>query len=196
MAIQFLCAACRQPIEVDAEAANQVVTCPYCRKVVTAPPISDPSFQSGAAAARSASEPVGGFSVPQVAAIQPGNRLAWFSLGCATVMVLCLCIFLGMAMNMLKNQGLLNKDTDPAKIREFMMEQQKSPSPAVVRINNLSFMLPFFGIVGVVTGIMGVAGRRHPKWPAIVSLVVCGGFLLLMCIISAMALAAAQGAGT
>ncbi len=37
MAIQFACAACQQPIEVDDAWANQTVSCPYCRRVVLAP---------------------------------------------------------------------------------------------------------------------------------------------------------------
>lgn len=37
MAIQFPCASCQQPIEVDDAWADKAVACPYCRKVVTAP---------------------------------------------------------------------------------------------------------------------------------------------------------------
>lgn len=37
MVIRFHCASCSQPIEVDAEWALKAVSCPYCRKTVTAP---------------------------------------------------------------------------------------------------------------------------------------------------------------
>jgi len=37
MAIQFQCSACRQPIEVDDQFANQQAVCPFCRKVITVP---------------------------------------------------------------------------------------------------------------------------------------------------------------
>lgn len=37
MAIRFPCPACRQPIEVDDNWADQSVGCPYCRNVVNAP---------------------------------------------------------------------------------------------------------------------------------------------------------------
>jgi hypothetical protein len=37
MAIQFQCPSCGQPIEIDDEWAGQEVSCPFCRKVVTAP---------------------------------------------------------------------------------------------------------------------------------------------------------------
>lgn len=37
MPIQFRCTQCDQPIEVDDAYARQAVTCPYCRRVITAP---------------------------------------------------------------------------------------------------------------------------------------------------------------
>ena len=37
MVIRFHCASCSQPIEVDAEWSLKAVSCPYCRKTVTAP---------------------------------------------------------------------------------------------------------------------------------------------------------------
>ena len=37
MAIQFQCASCGEPIEIDAEWAGKPVACPYCRRTVLAP---------------------------------------------------------------------------------------------------------------------------------------------------------------
>src|SRR5512140_2444206 len=41
MAIRFSCPSCAQPIEVDDNWGGQSVGCPYCRRVVTAPPQSN-----------------------------------------------------------------------------------------------------------------------------------------------------------
>lgn len=41
MAIRFLCASCRQPIEIDDEWASKLVACPFCRKTIMAPASSD-----------------------------------------------------------------------------------------------------------------------------------------------------------
>lgn len=57
MAIQFRCAACQQPIEVDDQYANQSAECPYCRKVITVPGISTLADQPPAAARPSAAMP-------------------------------------------------------------------------------------------------------------------------------------------
>jgi hypothetical protein len=64
MAIQFFCAACHQPIEVDDDAANQSVTCPYCRKVVTAPFSSDPSVRMPSGGAMREAGPLGAAPQP------------------------------------------------------------------------------------------------------------------------------------
>lgn len=40
MAIRFTCPSCSQPIEIDDQWAGQSVGCPYCKKVVNAPPAS------------------------------------------------------------------------------------------------------------------------------------------------------------
>lgn len=77
MAIRFQCAACSQPIEVDDEWASRAVTCPYCRKAVTAPTEStlDPSSFSGSARSLSPAEPTdAGTSFPPAADTWTSDR--------------------------------------------------------------------------------------------------------------------------
>jgi len=95
MAIRFQCAACSQPIEVDDEWASKAVTCPYCRKAVTAPPESTLDQASFAGSARSlleaepthpdASDPVVAGTWPQGAGppIHPRATSNWLAIvGC------------------------------------------------------------------------------------------------------------------
>ena len=193
MAIQFLCAACRQPIEVDDEAANQVVTCPYCRKVVTAPAVSDATVNRGIPDART---PIG----PEPATILPpplpasGNRIGWVALACTTVMILCAVIAMGMWVSVLRNEGLLDQP-DQAKLKEFMEQQQKHPSPAVMRTGNLMCISFLFGLTSSILGIFGVVGNRRPKWPAVTSLIVCSLLILGLCVAFAIGIAAVPRGG-
>lgn len=193
MAIQFLCAACRQPIEVDDEAANQVVTCPYCRKVVTAPANSDTSVHRGIPDARSTPEPAMGQIMPPLVPTL-GNRVGWAALACTTVMILCGIIAMGMWLSVLRHEGLLDQP-DQAKLKEFMEQQQKSPGPAIRRTGNLMCISILFGLISLPLGIMGVVGNRRPKWPAVTSLIVCGLLVLLMCVAFAIGIAAIPRGG-
>jgi len=181
MAIQFLCAACGQPIEVDDEAANQVVTCPYCRKVVTAPATSDTTVNRGIPDARTSIEP-GPENLVPASPVASGNRIGWAALACVTVMILCIIIAMAMQFSLFKSEGLLDQP-NAEKIKQFVEEQQKHPGPATLRIANLSYISFFFGLLSFVMGIIGVIGNRRPKWPAIITLVICTLLILFMCIV-------------
>lgn len=98
MVIRFHCASCSQPIEVDAEWALKAVSCPYCRKTVTAPvesqiddvsriPTAAPAVQSAMpdeASGTSLSPDPQFEATPFVGGVQHnGAALAAFILACA-----------------------------------------------------------------------------------------------------------------
>lgn len=64
MAIQFQCSACRQPIEVDDQFANQQAVCPFCRKVITVPESSSLPAESIPEARPSGYAGAGGLQLP------------------------------------------------------------------------------------------------------------------------------------
>ncbi len=183
MAIQFFCAACHQPIEVDDEMAKQAVTCPYCRKVVTAPGASE----SGVAkAAPSARVPEGSAveAQPPAVPVQGGNRSGWVGLGCASVSLVILAIYCGGLLSLGKAAvNELGSDASSEAIQKHVMEGMKD-RPVLMGLTLVGMTLP--PLVGIPCGIVSLVRRRSPRWPGIVSLVVLGPILLCTCFMSVM----------
>lgn len=96
MAIQFFCVACRQPIEIDDEFANQTVTCPYCRKVVTAPAATDQTIQANSPTATPSDATAAPVAPTDFPTSPPGTNVwSWASLGCITATLIVFAILLG-----------------------------------------------------------------------------------------------------
>ncbi|MBI5865950.1 MAG: hypothetical protein HZB38_15885 [Planctomycetes bacterium] len=66
MAIQFRCAGCSQPIEVDDQYAGREAQCPYCRRVVTVP--QQTTFDSSDTGL---ARPASGAAVPLITGLPP-----------------------------------------------------------------------------------------------------------------------------
>jgi hypothetical protein len=140
MAIQFFCVACRQPIEVDDNMANQAVTCPYCR------------------------------------APQGRNTLSWASLGCVVASFAIIAILTGVGISIARG---IDPNTPPQEIGKKINEElQKRPGVQVMSIVG-TCVLP---VVGVICACAALFRRTPPRWPAIVSLVLCGGLAILACL--------------
>lgn len=191
MAIQFFCVACRQPIEVDDEFANQTVTCPYCRKVVTAPAASEGVMLNNPPVA-SPSE-TGGIPVTMPYALpQPRgtNIWSWISLGCVSFSLVVLAILLGLFASLAKGLGT---NPTPQEMSKFFAEEI-SKRPGIQALGTAGICLT--PILGVVAGIVALVRRTPPRWPAITALAVSGLFILLLClnfVFSAMAMGGKQG---
>lgn len=176
MAIQFQCVACRQPIEVDDEMADQAVTCPYCRKVVTAPAVSERDLVSGASAARPAQERIGSLGPPSIPGVTGTNVLSWMSLGCISGSLICFSIFLGFAVSIAKNF-----DAQKFEQAEFnkALQEELAVRPGMQAAGVLGSCV--FPACGVLLAIIALIKRTPPKWPAITSLAISGLVILLMC---------------
>jgi hypothetical protein len=198
MAIQFFCPACHQPIEVDDDAANQSVTCPYCRKVVTAPFSTDPAVRrAGDASARMAAPPGGAGLGPSADQVAPGllplgpespfgqapagvNVVGWISLVCGALCLISLCVAISVVMAVIRAEGL----SQPAEIQEYFAEQQRSgnPPPKIMAAGMVLCLGFAAGLASLVTGIIGVISKKQPRWPAVVGLVVAACMAVVGCV--------------
>jgi len=180
MAIQFFCPACRQPIEVDDIVANQTVTCPYCSKVVTTPAQSDPAVRMTAPSARPSDAPMAAPPPMLVAAPKTaGNKSGWGALICVVVCLVSLATMTLIAASVL---GDGKTKTDPKELQKRLTQTMtERPILAAVYVASLcgSCGVP---IVGAVLAIVSLAGRKQPRWPAILSLCLLGVYMILMCL--------------
>lgn len=184
MPIQFFCPACRQPIEVDDEVANQTVTCPYCQKVVMAPPRSDPTIRHSAPDAR-LPEPVGPIP-PGIERLAPPagpptgpNKLAWASLLCVIV---CVISWVCLNVVILKMIGPVTQPLTPQDAQKRLSEAT-SAHPALTILLVISFVggcvVP---LAGIGLAIAALFSKRSPRWPAIVALCILGVLLVIACL--------------
>jgi hypothetical protein len=192
MPIQFACAGCRQPIEVDEEAANQFVTCPYCRKVVTAPGQSDPMVSMAVPTAAPGQVPsLVATTETLIPPVPPpsGNVMSWAALACAAICLLSLVVFMINVAVIVKDLNI-NPAMSQDELNKIMQrELPKHSSLSVVGMFGMCAM----PVLGIVFAIAALAKKSPPRWPAVASLVVFGGMLFLLCM-GAM-LQAAQRAG-
>ena len=176
MAIQFMCAACGQPIEVDDEMANQAVTCPYCRKVVTAPLVSEHQTLGDPAPARPTGATSGPAQPPPVYAAAGSNIMSWLSLGCISGSLICLAIFVGFVFSIAKDYDI--QKMQQAEFNKVLQEQLiERTGVQFSALLGLCVLPP----LGIVFAIIALVKRTPPKWPAITSLSISGLILLLMC---------------
>lgn len=193
MAIQFFCAACHQPIEVDDDAANQSVTCPYCRKVVTAPFSSDPSVRMPGGERVREAGPLGhapqpaadgtlsplnyGTPTPQLPAGR--NTIGWVAFVFAILSLICIIATTIVYGSWIASEGIKT----PAEVQKRLGEVQSSGQapPALMTASGMACLGVVAYLTALVTGIIGVVNKKQPRWPAIVAVVVVVGSVLLLC---------------
>jgi hypothetical protein len=188
MPIQFFCAACRQPIEVDDVLAGRPVTCPYCGKVVTAPLSTDAGVRPLAEAAPPAeagptAPPVdtGGWTAP-IDAPPPlppasGGKLGWIALILAVGFVFSLAAFL------LSTAATAAKELPPNPTREEItrfFEKRIEENPRLQALSVATICV--VPILGICLAIAALVRRSTPRWPAITALALISSFYLLICL--------------
>lgn len=179
MPIQYRCQDCQRPIEVDDEAAGQMVACPFCREIKPAPTSSDPALLSTVplATPRTLGPPVDAAAPtpPSAAGNAAANRLGWAALLSAGFAVVCIIVFVAWMLPMMAGLG---PAADMAEFqRRMQSELEARPGMAAVSILG-SCAAP---LVGVVLGIGALLKGASPRWPAIVALCGTGGLLLISC---------------
>src|SRR5262245_10651089 len=169
MAIQFGCASCGKPIEVDDEFALQAVTCPYCRAVVKAPSAG----LAGGPPMAAPVPPMPGGVRPEVMGYSPAapplpNRFATAGLMFAIVILLCLCVSMGSLFSEVQKKfpdGKVNQ----SQMQEVMQEAVKKPM-----FMACSWTIVTAAVIGLILSILGLTRRQGRKWQAVVGVTICG----------------------
>jgi hypothetical protein len=195
MPIQFCCAQCGQPIEVDDEHAGQTATCPYCRHVMSIPQQS--TYQPEAAVAAralggSAGEwaPAGGPTAELPPA--PGRRpavvpaprqraartLGSFALLCALLALLLMGAGGLRALSIAVRSGKLAPASTPtpADITELQQQAAKDPWVAGPQLG-----ATLFALVGLVLAIASLVQATTGNWRGLTAGIICGLFFLCLC---------------
>jgi len=183
MPIQFRCTHCGQPVEVDDEAAEQMASCPYCRQIGRVPAATDATITHDVPVATARLQETRPSVGPTPAQTNPADRLGWIALVMMVIAVLC---FLGWGVAFMIIVNEHGPMTDMNEIQTFVQEELEN-RPG---LNNLAFFgACFLPVIGGGLAIVALARSARPRWPAIVSLCLIGGFILLMGFGSLMSLA-------
>lgn len=180
MPIQYRCQACGQPIEVDDEAAEQLVCCPFCNKIGPAPAQSDPTIETSEIAelpeAPAAQPGASASELPAPIVSTGGNRLGWVALACVGVAVLSYAIL----MIVLASVALRN---GPTTNMAQMQEEMQHKFEATPWMNVLSLLGGWMApMAGFVCAIVSLARRGRPRWPAVTALCFSGALFFLVCL--------------
>jgi len=189
MAIQFQCAFCKQPIEVDDEYASRAVGCPYCKKTVNAPDCSTLGDKPYVPMASPASRPGSPISPAPLNAPRSRNTIAVvaFALACALIVLM----FLNAAVlgpHMLEFQDLAtrfekagpNLKNQLDAMNEFLSERGGVPPTWLVVASCLQLLVWVDWLAALVCGLIAVS-RVPRRGLAIATLAICGGYLALNC---------------
>lgn len=186
MPIQYHCPSCGQPIEVDDDAANQPVTCPYCRRMSSAPAATPPDFDPrtqtpAGGSARPVASPgppafPGSRGAPPAPPIPAGNTLGFIALSCVLVAAVMMIPASKMGVPI---QESVQSIQDPVQ-RQNALSAEVLKHPALIILTVLSScVLP---LTAVVLAVISLVRKRVPRWPAFTALgLVCGG-ILMMCL--------------
>ncbi len=177
MPIQFYCPACHRPIEVDDEAANQIVLCPYCNATHRAPASSnlDPRSATAVASAPASAPPtpsVLGYAAKS-AASRPA-RIGWAALASSIIGVIGAFVYVTFVLSTVGPAGP-NVDLESMQKEIFDLHRD---TPWLNVVYMIFILAPFASFT---LGIVALAVRERPNWPAIVSLCVGGACTLALC---------------
>jgi DNA-directed RNA polymerase subunit RPC12/RpoP len=211
MAIQFRCPGCSQPIEVDDDYAGQTAACPYCRRVINVP-MESTLDREGPVIARPTQEgvpdgepptgvrtpPIAPPSIPEGIAAGPpapdrsrmARRLGNGALLCTVLTVLMFAAVIVYAVTQLPADLLSNPASQGSAERMADLEEKLSND---LWLGLLQLVGMFTALVGVALAITSLVQSRRGNWQAIVSLVICGFFVLCVCTSTAIAIASGLG---
>lgn len=217
MPIQFRCAGCSQPIEVDSQFAGKTAQCPYCQRVITVPvesnldtnvpAIARPTTVSSSPPPIPAAPPLPDFGGggagtdtpwawergrldPRVLnAKRTGNyALIFCGLSVALFVFAMGSVFFAWASEISK---LGTPNPTQEQVQQALQSVANQPRPYS---NALGFGAMFFGVSGFVLGIVSWRQAPTSNWRAWISMGFGGLFLFCLCGIVGMAiLSAAAG---
>lgn len=203
MPIQFRCAGCSQPIEVDNQFAGKSAQCPYCQRVITVPaettldavppiparpaagtgtpppiPIAPPPFPGigGTNLPESVATPRSLHADPREDSARGFGNFALIFVGLALALLIAQVIFsvAGLTSEMAR---LGTTNPTPEQMQGIMQKlAMEKPLLAAFGVGSL-----FFGMLGLILG--AVSWRQWPasNWRAWLSMGVGGLFMLCIC---------------
>ncbi len=181
MAIQFICPSCGQPIEVDDELANELVTCPFCNEAAAAPAKTDLTPGSPAVASPAATPSPPGIDYAPSAAPAPGSPPRWASV-CAWISLACipLVFVLAFVAAWMSQEftGTLSEGASRAEIEAVRDDIVKSKPQAILIFGVGACMLP---VAAIVFAVIALVARAVPRWPAITTLCLIAAGMLFLC---------------
>jgi hypothetical protein len=206
MAIQFRCPGCSQPIEVDDIHALGNATCPYCRRVVAVPAASDLGAP-GLAAARPAADLPGNGDAPAAVSrplpppppfspapeqLHVGPSMTYrdqlartygnYALICTALFIVIFVATTIYSFSAFMQTYGSNPASQPM-VNAAESAKFASDHPGIIA-GSLGSL--FFGIVGLALGIVSVKQTTRENWRGILSVVLCGLFVLFFCAINAL----------
>ena len=191
MAIQFPCRGCRQPIEVDDELADTIVSCPFCQSTVRAP-AETTLTQESTPVAREVSDgalpTVGKFSLsigePHDAVSLRSNRIGNWALAVSAIA----WVFFGVTLIygfILVVDVMIEKNVEqptPEQVKdalEFIAQDELKAN----RIGVLTLLMGVSAVMGVVLSVFALRKRDCKKGTAIAALIL--GATLVVCPLAA-----------
>ncbi|MCA9254368.1 MAG: hypothetical protein KDA33_01970 [Phycisphaerales bacterium] len=191
MAIQFHCENCRQPIEVDDEAANQQAACPYCQSVVSVPGESSLDRASGPLLAQPAASLQTALPLPHRQGAPASIRReaaadnaaapasATFGFMAFATIIVSVVVFIGayflLFASVLSNVSPDGKINQQEWIDAMQGVLQEKPWLGI----GLNFSV-FLGLTSIGLAMASLFRRERPRWPAITVICIIGGFFLLI----------------
>ncbi|MGE3181959.1 MAG: hypothetical protein AB7N71_10030 [Phycisphaerae bacterium] len=187
MAIRFRCAQCKQPIEVDDELADKMARCPFCDSVISVPANSEFGGREIATA-----RPAGGAIPPPPASYggysadarpdgsMPGaptkpSQFGKAAMVCAICMAMCIA---ALAVRGAQRQSNLPA-SQPTNFQDMMQQMSDASDQTQMAI---SLLAAFFSLTATGLGLISLARKERPTWPAWVGIGSGGPFLLCQCI--------------
>jgi len=198
MAIQFHCAGCGQPIEVDDEYAGRVAVCPHCRQVTSVPSAS--TYTPGGGAATRESEVgapvVGGpdrgaaprvsptpYPVEVSSAPGRGQGLAHYAFICTAITGLLFLVVVVASLKLALQHGSLATRPSGPDLEQLMKELQSSSISPWLSAAGCGML--FFAVCGLALAIAALVRRSGLGTGTIVGLsfclLFCGGLLVCNC---------------
>jgi DNA-directed RNA polymerase subunit RPC12/RpoP len=190
MAIQFRCAQCGHPIEVDDRHAGQTAACPYCRHVMNVPEQSTYRPDAAVPARPSdAGEPEGLTPLPAIQRPGPAfsprqqnaQRFGRYAIRCVALALILYAIAATRGALLLRGSSGLWTATQPTPEQMSDFERQLrqvglDPWVAIPQYGGL-----FFALAGLVLGIVSLTQGVSGNWRGLVAVIVCGLFFLCIC---------------
>ncbi|MCB9853011.1 MAG: hypothetical protein H6819_07940 [Phycisphaerales bacterium] len=192
MAIQFSCESCRQPIEVDDEAANLRACCPYCQAIVQVPASSDLAVSGFGAAARPDTALQTALPVPHRQGAPASVRsdadsiadkpeplsatLGFMAFSTIIISMILFIVTIIATMYFLYPKIESGPVVDVSQMQE-LGEELYQTQPWIAIASTFSYFLGFTAI-GLAVG--SLYRRERPRWPAITVLSIVAGFFCLV----------------